>query len=149
MARSIIEQFAYAARVWETDEDDVIFLSKPQSLIRFLNDANPHAGRAYGMLSRLAHYDPKMHYSFIGGEETNDKGESSSTVLQRSWRFKITALAWLFFVLDLKFKVFRQFYGEHENFGCLQPIARPVSEVYDEFFDGVDFPAVKQVRSLL
>jgi hypothetical protein len=149
MARSIIEQFAYAARVWATEEDDLIFLSKPQSLIRYLTEANPQCGRAYGMLSRLAHYDPKMHYSFIGSDGQNANGETSSTILQRSWRFKITSLAWLFFILDLKFRVFQQFYGNHKNFVRLEPIARPIRESFDEFFADVDFPAVRQVRALL
>jgi hypothetical protein len=82
-----MEQFAYALHVWTTDEDKVIFSSKPQSLIRHLCDVNQHAGRAYGMLSRLSHYDPKMHYTFIGGLGRNQRGEQSSTVVQRSWKF--------------------------------------------------------------
>jgi hypothetical protein len=149
MARSLIEQFAYAVHVWMSDEDEVIFASKPQSLIRYLIDINPLAGRAYGMLSRLAHYDPKMHYSFIGGAERNSRNEDSSTVVQRSWRFKIAALAWLFFVLDLKFKVFERCYGSHDNFACLEPISRSVRQTYDEFFEGVEFPAVNEIRALL
>jgi hypothetical protein len=149
MARSIMEQFAYALRVWGTDEDKLVFSSKPQSLIGHLRNANPNAGRAYGMLSRLAHYDPKMHYSFIGGAERNAREEESSTIIQRSWQFKITSLAWLFFVLDLKFRVFQQCYGTHEHFACLRPLDRPVREFFDEFFEEVNFPAVRQVRSLL
>jgi hypothetical protein len=149
MARSLMEQFAYALRVWMTDEDDVIFASKPQSLIRYLNDVNQHAGRAYGMLSRLSHYDPKMHYAFIGGPTQNAKNEESSTVIQRSWMFKIAALAWVFFILDLKFKVFSRCYGSHDNFTCLEPIQRPVREAYEEFFEGVESPAVNEVRCLL
>jgi len=149
MARSLMEQFAYALRVWMTDEDDVIFASKPQSLIRYLSDVNAHAGRAYGMLSRLSHYDPNMHYSFIGGPGRNTKCEESSTVLQRSWRFKIASLAWVFFILDLKIKVFERCYGDHDNFVCLEPIRRPVRETYDEFFEGVEFPVVDEVRGLL
>lgn len=149
MARSMMEQFAYALHVWMTDSDDVIFASKPQSLIRCLNGINPHAGRAYGMLSRLAHYDPNMHYSFIGGPERNSENEESSTVLQRSWKFKIASLAWVFFILDLKFKVFEHCYGSHKNFTRLDPIQRPVREFYDEFFESVEFPAVREVRVLL
>jgi hypothetical protein len=149
IARSVLEQFAYAVRVWETDDDSLIFESKPQSLIKYLSVANCHAGRAYGMLSKLAHYDPKMHYSFIGAKEKNWKDEESSTVLQRSWRFKITSLAWVFFVLDLKFQVFKHCYGNHQNFGRLSAIDQPVREFFEEFFDGVDFPAVREVRALL
>jgi len=149
IARSLLEQFAYALHVWETDEDDVIFASKPQSLIRQINEINPLAGRAYGMLSRLSHYDAKMHYSFIGGAERNLNDEESSTVLQRSWKFKIASLAWVFFVLDLKLKVFQFRYGDHENFECLNPILSSVRDAYDEFFEGVEFPAVKEVRALL
>ena len=149
MARSLLEQFAYALRVWGTDQDNVIFASKPQSLIRDLNNVNPCAGRAYGMLSRLSHYDPRMHYSFIGGPARNSDDKESSTVLQRSWRFKIASLAWVFFVLDLKFKIFERCYGDHDNFARLEPIRRPVRESYDEFFEGVDFPAVNEVRTLL
>jgi hypothetical protein len=144
-----MEQFAYAVRVWETDDDALIFSSKPQALIRHLIDVNPHAGRAYGMLSRLSHYDPRMHYSFIGGAQTNWKGEESSTVLQRSWRFKVAALAWVFFILDLKFKVFARCYGEHENFGRLDPIKESVRQSFDQFFEGVDFPAIAEVRAVL
>lgn len=149
IGRSLMEQFAYALRVWMTDEDEVIFASKPQSLIRFLNDVNPRAGRAYGMLSRLSHYDPKMHYSFIGGAQRNSKDEESSTVLQRSWRFKVASLAWVFFVLDLKFKTFERCYGDHLNFSTLEPIKRPVREDFDAFFDGVELPAIAEVRALL
>lgn len=149
MARSLMEQFAYALRVWETDEDDVIFGSKPQSLIRWLIAVNPNAGRAYGMLSRLSHYDPKMHHSFIGGPERNAKNEESSTVIQRSWKFKIVSLAWIFFILDLKFAVFERCYGSHEGFVGMDKIKRPVRDTYDEFFEGVDLPVVDQVRKLL
>ena len=70
-------------------------------------------------------------------------------MLQRSWKFKIAALAWVFFILDLKFKVFERCYGDHANFACLGPIRRPVLETYDEFFEGVEFPAVNEVRALL
>lgn len=149
MARALMEQFAYAIRVRETEDDGLIFASKPQSLIRYLTDVNPRAGRAYGMLSRLSHYDPKMHYSFVGGAERDPKGDESSTVIQRSWRFKIASLAWLFFILDLKFKAFELCYGDHKNFACLEPIRRLIRESYEEFFEGVDFPAVVEVRDLL
>lgn len=149
MARSLMEQFAYAIHVWKTEEDDVILTSKPQSLIRYLNEVNPHAGRAYGILSRLSHYDPKMHYTFIGGPGTNSKSEESSTVLQRSWKFKVVSLAWVFFILDLKFKVFERCYGDHPNFACLEPLRTSIPEAYDEFFAGVEFPAVSEVRTLL
>ncbi|HZU51533.1 MAG TPA: hypothetical protein VE968_06630 [Sphingomicrobium sp.] len=149
IARSLVEQFAYSVRVWGTEDDAIVFLSKPQALIRYLSSINPSAGRAYGMLSRLSHYDPKMHYSFIGSAEKNGDSEESSTVLQRSWKFKIAALAWVFFVLDLKFKVFAWAYGKHENFACLEPLRGSIEEAYDEFFADVDFPAVKEVRTLL
>jgi hypothetical protein len=149
IARSLLEQFAYALRVWETDDDSLIFGSKPQSLIRYLSVANAHAGRAYGMLSRLCHYDPKMHFAFIGGNQKNWKDEESGTVLQRSWRFKITSLAWVFFVLDVKFKVFERCYGAHPNFAVLEPIRATVRDAFDEFFDGVEFPALREVRALL
>lgn len=149
IARSVMEQFAYALRVWESDEDDDIFYSKPQALISHLNKANASAGRDYGNLSRLAHYDPKMHFRFIGEkEEMNSLGEMSSTVIQRSWKFKIISLAWLFYILDLKFRVFRQCYGSHENFSQISAIATPLSPHFDEFFEGVDFPAINLVRSL-
>lgn len=149
IARSLIEQFAYAMRVWLTDDEDLIFASKPQTLIRHLAEVNANAGRAYGMLSRLSHYDPRMHYSFIGGVQKNWNEEESSTVLQRSWRFKIASLAWVFFILDLKFKIFKRCYGGHENFSRLAPIGRPIREDFDEFFEGVSFPAVMEVRGLL
>ena len=144
-----MEQFAYAVRVWKTDDDSLIFSSKPQALIRYLCGVQPKAGRAYGMLSRLAHYDPKMHYSFIGAGELNDKGDESSTVLQRSWKFKITSLAWVFFIIDLKFRVFKSCYGSDPHFDCLRPLDHPIIEEFDRFFEGVDFPAVSQVRTLL
>jgi hypothetical protein len=149
IARSLIEQFAYAVRVWETDDDSVIFDSKPQSLIKYLYPSNSHAGRAYGMLSKLCHYDPKMHYAFIGGNQRNWKDEESGTVLQRSWRFKITALTWVFFILDLKFQIFRRCYGNHPNFENLNKSEPPVRRVFEEFFEGVDFPAVREMRALL
>jgi hypothetical protein len=149
IARSLLEQFAYALHVWMTDDDTIVFSSRPQALIRGLCDVNPQAGRAYGILSRLSHYDPKMHYSFIGGPERDGKDQESSTVLQRSWRFKIAALAWVFFILDLKFKVFERCYGDNANFERLASIKRPVRNFFDEFFEGVDFPAVHEVRGLL
>lgn len=149
MARSLMEQFSYALSVWMIDQDDVIFSSKPQSLIRYLKDINSNSGRAYGMLSQLSHYDPKMHHSFIGDAPRNSNDDERATVLQRSWRFKIASLAWVFFILDLKFKVFQRCYGDHENFSCLEPIRRPVRETYDEFFEGVELAVVHEVRSLL
>jgi len=149
IARSLMEQFAYAVRVWETDDDSLIFASKPQSLIRHLGHLNSHAGRAYGILSRLCHYDPKMHIAFIGGSQKNWKDEESGTVLQRSWRFKITSLAWVFFVLDLKFKVFERCYGRHSNFAVLESLRGTARDAFDEFFKGVDFPAINEVRALL
>lgn len=97
----------------------------------------------------LSYFDPKMHYAFIGETERNLRNEESSTVVQRSWRFKIASLAWVFFILDLKFRVFERCYGDHANFACLAPIKRPVRESYDEFFEGVKFPAVDEVRGLL
>lgn len=148
IGRSVMEQFAYAIRVWETDDDSLIFSSKPQSLIRYLHEIQPSAGRAYGMLSRLAHYDPKMHYSLIGASETNGIGGNSSTVLQRSWKFKITSLAWLFYILDLKYKIFRACYATYPNFGCLRALDDSIVDEFDRFFEGVDFPAVRQVRAL-
>jgi hypothetical protein len=149
IARSLMEQFAYAVHVWETDDDSLVFESKPQSLIRFLHSASPHAGRAYGLLSRLCHYDPKMHYAFIGGNQKNWKDDESGTVVQRSWRFKITSLAWVFFVLDLKYQVFKQCYGSHPKFEVLSPIGESIERTFDEFFDGVDLPAIREVRALL
>jgi hypothetical protein len=149
IARSLMEQFAYAVRVWETDDDNLIFESKPQSLIKHLSGANSNAGRAYGMLSRLSHYDPRMHYAFIGGNQTNWKEEESGTVLQRSWRFKVTALTWVFFILDLKFQIFDQCYGDHPDFGNFSRVGQPVREVFEEFFEGVDLPAIREMRALL
>lgn len=149
LARSLLEQFAYAMHVFSSDEDQIIFKSKPQALIRLLHTVNPHAGRAYGMLSRLAHYDPMMHYTFIGGDEKNARNEESSTVIQRSWKFKIASLAWIFFILDLKIKVFHHCYGHHDNFSQLSAINHSILKDYDEFFSDVDFPAVSNVRALL
>lgn len=149
IGRSLMEQFAYALHVWETDDDSVILLSRPQSLLRSLKMVNPQAGRAYGMLSRLSHYDPKMHYALIGGPMRNAQNDESATVIQRSWRFKIVSLAWVYFILDLKFRTFERCYGSHEHFEILSPLRESIRNSYDEFFDGVDFPAVEQVRSLL
>lgn len=149
IGRSLMEQFAYALRVWDTEDDEVVFGSKPQSLIRYLNELNPKSGRAYGLLSQLSHYDPKLHISFIGGPQKNWKDEESGTVVQRSWRFKIASLAWVFFILDLKFKAFRRCYGAHANFRMLEPLTEPISDVFEQFFEGVDEPAVGQVRRLI
>lgn len=148
MARSVMEQFAYASHVWMSDEDSKIFSSRPQALISTLSQVNPFSGRAYGMLSSLAHYDPKMHYSFIGELESNAAGEESSTVIQRSWKFKVVSLAWFLFILDLKFKLFRKHYGDHPNFHQLMPLVGTPLRVFDDFFAGVELPAIQKVRGL-
>lgn len=150
IARSIIEQFAYAVRVWGSEDEGLILSSRPQSLICHLKGADPYIGRAYGMLSRLAHYDPKMHHLFIGNaSRRNEEGEESSSVLSRSWKFKIVSLAWVFFLLSLKFKVFRKFYGGNETFSCLKPINHSIRSDFDKFFSGVDFPAIQKIRAIL
>ena len=148
IARSLVEQFAYAWRVWPSDEDEIIFQTKPQSVIAGLKSIHPAVGRAYGLLSALAHYDPTMHHSFIGEVEQYSEGESS-TVTQRSWKFKITSSAWVFFILDLKYRIFKACYGKYPNFSILSPCDGSVLEEYDKFFQGVDLHSLRQVRGLI
>lgn len=147
IARSLVEQFAYALKVWPVDDDRLIFSTKPQSSISALKTVYPVIGKAYGMLSSLAHYDPGMHLSFIGEYDTLDEG--NSTVIQRSWIFKAVALAWVFFILDLKYKVFKYCYGGYANFTNLQKLDGTILEVFDRFFEGVSLPPIQHVRSLL
>lgn len=108
IARSIVEKFAYAIYVWDKIESDDIFEVEPQSLIKHLKIVYPSVGRAYGMLSELSHYDPSQHYKFINFQD--------GSIAHRSWNLKIEAMTWIFFILDMKFKIFKQIYGNIHNF---------------------------------
>ncbi len=148
IARSIIEQYAYAWKVWSTDEDRVIFETKPQSVITGLKTISPLVGQAYGLLSELSHYDPRMHISFIHDVDLNDP-EDNAMVTQRSWLFKMTAIAWVFFILDLKFRIFKQCYGEYANFNILESIEDEIIEIYDTVFRNVDFKSIQKIRDII
>ena len=142
VARCLVEQFAYAVYVWDKTEDVDVFESKPQSLIKRLVSVCPSAGRAYGILSRLSHYDPKLHYLFIGDE----KGE---TVNHRGWRFKIIATAWTFYLFHVNFLVFKNAYSSYPSFDLLAPLNNSAREAFDRYFDGVENFWVDEVRHLM
>lgn len=141
IARGLVEQFAYAAYVWNKTENAEVFEVQPQNLIRHLTQVCPTAGRAYGLLSKVAHYNPKGHYHFIGDSE-------GSTVNQRSWRFKILSSAWVFFIFELKFIVFQKFYGDYPNFHILEDLQGSSLEAFDRHFAGVPDFWTKEIRSL-
>ena len=148
ISRALMEQFAYALSVWETDDPDLVMSTKPQSVIKSLSKVNSKAGRAYGLLSKLAHYDPRMHYSFIGDAKTGNPDEQL-LFTQRSWKFKIISAAWTFFTLDLMFRVFEACYGRHENFDRLGKLSGTLLVAFDGYFTGVEEKAVRDVRELI
>jgi hypothetical protein len=142
IARSLLEQFAYAAYVWNKVDDHEIFEAQPQNLMRHLRVIRPSSGKAYGLLSKLAHYNPKDHYHFIGESD-------GSQVNQRSWRFKIVASAWTFYIFDVLFSVFKQSYGGYDNFSLVEGLAGSSIKSFDRHFSGVEDVWVRQVRALM
>ncbi|MFL6857449.1 MAG: hypothetical protein ACJ8EB_06015 [Allosphingosinicella sp.] len=144
IARGLLEQFAYAHVVWRKDNDGDVFGLRVSKLVPRLKPVRPAVGRMYGWLSKLAHYDTSEHYQFIGDAE-------ASTVTQRSWAFKISALAILFAILDLKFAIFRAAYREADHFDdAFQSVLDlPLVEEFESFFEDVDVPAVQFVRTCL
>ncbi|KGB51886.1 hypothetical protein FG91_03934 [Sphingopyxis sp. LC81] len=141
VARSLVEQFSYAAYVWDKTEDAEVFDVHPQNLLRNLKDICPSSGRAYGLLSKMAHYNPREHYHFIGDTE-------GATVNQRSWKFKIISSAWAFFIFDLNYLVFERFYGEYDTFAIVQRLRGSALKAFDRHFAGVSASEVEEVRSL-
>lgn len=148
IARSLIEQFAYAYKVWPTeDEDDeAVFKTKPQASISALKVINPAIGRAYGKLSENAHYHPDLHLQFITKAAASD-GQESTAALQRSWVFKVQSLAWTLFVLNLQYRVFVACYSRYRNFKILEPLDGLAVSAFDTFFEGVE-ERVEHIRQL-
>ena len=142
IARSLMEQFAYAIAVWDAKDDDTVFSTKPQRSLEKLKRVQPSAGRAYGYLSELSHYNPKFHSSFIGKDD-------GSQVLQRSYKFKITSLAWVFYILDLQFRVFENCYGSHDSFKIVAPLEGKPAAKFDRFFEGTPTEIVSSIRKLI
>ncbi|WP_370031671.1 hypothetical protein [Qipengyuania mesophila] len=141
IARSLVEQYAYAVAVWDSDEDDIVFGTKPQSAIRYLKPAQPKIGQAYGLLSEYSHYHPDFHHTFIG------EGDGSQ-VLQRCFEFKIVSLGWVFYVLDLQFRTFAHCYSRHESFPIVANLSGLAADEFDTFFDGVPEELVGKIRAL-
>ncbi len=148
IARALLEQYDYAYRVWpiEDDDDDAIFSTKPQSSISYLKELNPKIGRAYGLLSELAHYNPTMHMNFIS--MPSDEPSDSTLALQRSWSFKIVSLAWTFFIIELQYRVFKSRYGDHPNFGLVSHLEEKTLPLFDAVFAGVE-ETVEFIRELI
>ena len=142
VARSLLEQLAYAAYVWDKVSDEEVFEVKPQSLIKRLHVISAESGRAYGLLSQLSHYDPKIHYHFVG----DALGE---TTVHRSWQFKIIASAWAFYLHWLYAKVFEGVYKEYPQFGPLENAPNIALLAFDAHFAEVDNFWVQEVRSLM
>jgi hypothetical protein len=46
------------------------------------------------------------------------------------------------------YSTFERCYGNRENSTGLDLIRSPMSEVHDEFFEGVELPAVREIRAL-
>lgn len=141
IARSLMEQFAYAIAVWGAEDDDTVFKTKPQRCLTKLKGVQPSAGRAYGHLSELSHYDPTLHFSFIGEDD-------GSQVLQRSFRFKIISLAWVFYILDLQYRVFEKCYGSHGSFDIVAPLKGKAAAEFDQFFTDIPAEVVSFIRKL-
>lgn len=142
MARSLIEQFSYAAFVFDKTDESDIFDVQPQALLKYLIPIYKTAGRAYGLMSKLAHYDPKQHFSFI---DAND-----GMTIQRSWRFKLYTMSFVFLVIDIKRKIFTEFYSSQPQFEALRlSLGEPTIFTYDKFYEGIDLDEVTHVRSLL
>ncbi|QYJ07559.1 hypothetical protein [Qipengyuania flava] len=141
IARSLIEQFAYAVAVCSSDEDDVVFKTMPQRSISKLKEVQASAGKAYGLLSELSHYNPNLHFSFIGEED-------GSQVLQRCYSFKLISLGWVFYILDLQFRVFRHCYHQHPSFGLVEALEGRAAADFDEFFDGAPAEVNAFIREL-
>ena len=141
VARSLLEQFAYAVYVWDKTDDEHVFQVQPQNLIGHLRVVSASSGRAYGQLSKLAHYNPKDHFHFIGDPD-------GSTVTQRSWKFKIVASAWAFYILHMKYLVFEKCYGSVPNFSLVESLRDSSLAAFNVHFSGVDNHWVKEVRAL-
>ncbi|MEO1920994.1 MAG: hypothetical protein ABGW84_03800 [Sphingomonadaceae bacterium] len=141
IARSLIEQFAYAISVWGTKSDEVIFNTKPEKSISKLKNIQPLAGKAYGLLSELSHYKPDLHFNFIGEDD-------GSQVLQRSYTFKIVSLSWVFYILDLQYRVFHYCYHGHDNFDEVKALEGKAASEFDRFFAGVPTEMNGFIRAL-
>lgn len=143
LARSLLEQLAYAVAVWGLDDDDPIFSTQPQTVIRELGKIYPGARKAYGVLSELSHYNPREHHQFIGTDEP--------VVIQRSWKFKAVALAWLLFILDVKASVFSYAYENTNEYAGdkLGELHLSIREMFKDMFLDIDLPLVKVVKSLM
>lgn len=148
LSRSLLEQFAYAAFVWDKEDEKCLFKSRPQSLLASLNSIVPSAGRAYGFLSRLAHYDPNLHFNFLQGQAEPEDRSIGTSVVQRSWKFKILSLAWLFFILDCRQKIFKNYYGPHESYVHISHLDGITITYFDELFSKVQLKGVNAIRQL-
>lgn len=142
VARGVLEQLAYAVHVHDKLDDKDVFDVKPQALIKGMTGVCSSAGKAYGFLSKLSHYDPKMHYHFIGDE-------AGETVNQRSWKFKIISSAWAFYMFYAYFEVFSHMYRKYDNYYIVENLGYLIKEHFMEYFDGVDSKWVEQVRGFI
>lgn len=143
IGRSLIEQFAYAIYVLDKTDNKDIFGVAPQSLLKYLRLVCPSVGRAYSQLSALAHFDPHGHHDFIG------KDENAGEIVQRSYRFKIASLAWVFYILETMDRVFWHCYGDNKHLTNCNASRIPTLSIFDEFFEGVSEPSVEKVRTLI
>ena len=112
IARLILEQLAWAIAVLGT-VDDSLFEVEPQRCLSSLKHLLPHAGRQYGLLSRLAHLVPEEHHRFLEFKESGASITLTSLDRVQEDALVILSLADSYCVVcDF---VFRDYFGELEH----------------------------------
>jgi hypothetical protein len=106
LVRFILEQFAWCHKCHSLDDEDAILALQSKECVGEFKKVYPMAGRLYGHLSDIAHWDPNHHHLFV-----KSRSGGWTSVLSSS-QFMAIGLCYVLLAFDMYHALIEKFYPD-------------------------------------